>query len=73
MVNNPFGNWFSRVQEFMQFSQQIRQANIDPQKQVQQMLDSGQITQEQLNYAMPLAQQFYSFILSFVNNLGRGL
>ena len=62
MVNNPFGNLFSRVQEFMQFSQQIRQANIDPQKQVQQMLDSGQITQEQLNSVMPLAQQFYSFI-----------
>ncbi len=62
MVNNPFGNLFSRVQEFMQFSQQIRQANIDPQKQVQQMLDSGQVTQEQLNYVMPLAQQFYSFI-----------
>lgn len=62
MVNNPFGNLFSRVQEFMQFSQQIRQANIDPQRQVQQMLDSGQVTQEQLNYVMPLAQQFYSFI-----------
>jgi len=31
-------------------------------KMVQQMLDSGKMTQEQLNQIMPMAQQFYQML-----------
>ena len=34
----------------------------DPRKMVQQMLDSGKMTQEQLNQIMPMAQQFYQML-----------
>lgn len=56
---NAFGNIVQIMQQFQQFKQNF-QGN--PKEQVQQMLNSGQITQEQLNQIMPIAQQFYGMM-----------
>lgn len=64
-MNNPIFNalsgnvpMFGNMQNFInQFNQFKRTFNGDPQQRVQQMLSSGQITQEQLNKAQSLAQQ----------------
>ena len=42
------------IQQFLQFSQTFRG---DPRMQIQQMLNSGQISQAQYNQAVQLAQQ----------------
>lgn len=42
------------LQQFMQFSQNFRG---DPRMQIQQMLNSGQISQIQYNQAVQIAQQ----------------
>lgn len=55
--SNPFGN----IQNFMQSLQQLKQTGIDPNQKIQQMLDSGQITQEQYNQAVAKAQQLRQF------------
>ena len=65
-MNNPFfnalggqpsmpGNMQSLIQRFNQFRQNFRG---DPRQQIQQMLNSGQITQEQYNRAVQTATQF---------------
>lgn len=51
----PFGNMQNMMQQFNQFRQTFKG---DPQQTVQQMLQSGQITQEQFNQAHAMAQQF---------------
>lgn len=56
---NPFSNVAQTIQMFNQFRQNY-QGN--PQEQVQQMLNSGQITQEQLNQVIPIAQQLYGMM-----------
>lgn len=56
---NPLANIAQTIQQFNQFKQTF-QGN--PQEQVQQMLNSGQITQDQLNQVMPIAQQLYSVL-----------
>lgn len=56
---NPLVNIAQTIQQFNQFKQTF-QGN--PQEQVQQMLNSGQITQDQLNQVMPIAQQLYSVL-----------
>ena len=58
-MNNPFANLVQTVQQFQEFRQNY-QGN--PQQQIQQMLNSGQITQDQLNKIMPLAQQMYQML-----------
>lgn len=50
-MNNSGGDFISR---FNQFRQSFKG---DPQQQVQQLLDSGKITQEQYNSAVQKAQQ----------------
>ena len=47
------------VQQFMQFRQTFRG---DARQQVQQMLNSGRITQEQYNRAVQIAQQLQGMI-----------
>lgn len=49
------------VQQFMQFAQTF---NGDPKQQVQQMLNSGQISQEQYNQAVQTAQQLQQMLPS---------
>lgn len=51
-INPQFGQL---VQQFKQFKQTFQG---DPQQEIQRMLQSGQLTQEQLNTAQNLAQQF---------------
>ena len=43
------------IQSFMQFRQNFRG---DPQAQIQQMLNSGRISQQDYNNAVQMAQQF---------------
>lgn len=52
MMFNPF----QLMGQFQQFKSQFQG---DPKETVQQMLNNGQITQEQLNQIMPMAQQMY--------------
>lgn len=51
-VNPQFQNLIQRFQQFKSTFQG------DPQQEVQKMLQSGRITQQQLNQAQSLAQQF---------------
>ena len=46
------------IQQFNQFRQTFQG---DPQQQVQQLLNSGQMTQEQFNQLQQMAQQFGQF------------
>lgn len=49
--------------DFVRQWQQFRaQYQGDPRQQIQQMLQSGQLTQEQLNHAQQLVQQFIRLI-----------
>lgn len=56
---NPFANIAQTMQQFNTFSQNF-QGN--PYEQVQQMLNSGQMSQDQFNRIMPLAQQMYQMM-----------
>ncbi len=51
----------SMLQQFMQFRQNFRG---DARSQVQQMLNSGRITQEQYNQAVQMAQQLQQMMAS---------
>ena len=51
-MNPQFQNLMQRFQQFKSTFQG------DPQQEVQKMLHSGKITQQQLNQAQSLAQQF---------------
>lgn len=53
------GGFADFVNQWQQFRTQYQG---DPRQQIQQMLQSGQITQEQLNRAQQLAQQFIRLI-----------
>jgi hypothetical protein len=52
-MNNPLGNIMGFMQSFNQFKQNF-QGN--PQQQIQQLLNSGKISQEQYNNAYQTAQ-----------------
>lgn len=58
---NPFENnpMMNMLQQFQQF-----RANFqgDPRQKVQELLNSGQMSQQQFNQLSQLAQQFQSFI-----------
>ena len=61
-MNNPLFNMLGGqqngmnglLQRFQQFQQQFRG---DPRQQIQQMLNSGKISQQQYNQAVQMAQQ----------------
>lgn len=55
MMNQPSGI----LQRFQQFRQMFKG---DPQQQVQQMLNSGRVSQEQYNRAVQMAQQLSRMI-----------
>lgn len=57
MNNTPFFNNNRQQPNFMQFVQSMRQQNIDPQAKVQELLNSGQMTQEQFNQFRMIANQ----------------
>ena len=52
---SPMGNFGQMLQKYQQVRSQF-QGN--PQQEVQKMLQSGQINQQQLNQAQAIAQQF---------------
>lgn len=49
----------SMIQQFLQFRQNF---NGDPRAQIQQMLNSGRITQDQYNQAVQMAQQLQKML-----------
>lgn len=55
--NNGTGNM---IQQFQQFKKQMQ--GVDPQEEVQKLLQSGKISQEQLNKTQQMAQQFKSLL-----------
>lgn len=52
-MNNSLGNIATLVQQFQQFKQTV---NGDPRQQVQDLLNSGRMTQDQLNQCTSMAQ-----------------
>lgn len=57
-MNNSVNN-NNILQRFDQFKQNFKG---DPQQQIQQMLNSGRITQQQYNNAVQMANQLMKFI-----------
>lgn len=57
MIGNPQTN--NLIARFQQFRQSF---SGDPQQAVQQLLQSGRITQDQYNRAVQMARQFQQFI-----------
>lgn len=55
--NTPFGNMQNMFGQFQQFRNNFKG---DPRQEVQNLLNSGRMTQEQFNYLSQLAQQFQS-------------
>lgn len=55
----PFGNMFAIMQQFKQFKANYKG---DPRQQVQDMLNSGQMTQEQLEQCENIAKTFQGFL-----------
>ena len=54
MNQMPNNNMMGLLQQFMQFKQNF---NGDPKQQIQNLLNSGKVTQEQYNRAVQMAQQ----------------
>ena len=54
-----FGNAMNAVRQFQQFKANFRG---DPRQEVQRLLNSGQMTQEQFNQLHGLAQQFMQIL-----------
>ena len=59
MQNSPMGNMTNLVQRFQQFRNNF-QGN--PQQVVQQMMQSGRISQQQYNNAVQTAQQMAQYL-----------
>lgn len=57
--NAPFGNMNAFMQKFNQFKSTFQG---DPQQKVQEMLNNGTVSQEQVNQAMQIAKQIRQFI-----------
>ena len=56
---NPLGNFGQLVQKFQQFKTSFQG---DPKAEVEKMLQSGALTQEQLNRAQAMARQFQNLL-----------
>lgn len=52
-------NPFALMQQFQQFKQSFQGNSIET---VQRMLNSGEMSQEQLNQILPMAQQMYQIM-----------
>lgn len=57
--NSQFGNMAGLVQQFQQFKNTFRG---DPQQQIQQLLNSGKISQQQYNQAVQQAKAFQKML-----------
>ena len=55
----PLGNLMNMISQYRQFKSQFQG---DPREQVQQLLNSGQMTQEQYNQLSNMAAQFQNFV-----------
>ena len=55
-INGGFANMMSQFQQFKQ------NFSGDPQQQVQQLLDSGQMSQQQFNQLSQMATQFQNML-----------
>ena len=65
MMNNPLFSMMQQQQpnSIMQRFQQFRQMFTgDPRQQIQQMLNSGKVSQNQYNQAVQMAQQFQNML-----------
>ena len=56
---NPLGNFGQLLQKFQQFKTSFQG---DPKAEVQKLLQSGKMSQQQLNQLQAMAQQFQQFI-----------
>lgn len=59
MGNTPFGNMQQMIMQFQQFKNSF---NGDPKQAVMQMVNSGRISQDQLNQLQQAAQQFQNML-----------
>lgn len=57
--NRPTNNMQNLLQQFQQFKQTL---TGNPQQQVQQLLNSGKVSQEQYNQAVQMAQQLQQLL-----------
>ena len=55
----PAGQFGQIMQQFQQFRQNFQG---DPKKEVERLLQSGQMSQQQLNQLQAMAQQFMGFL-----------
>lgn len=55
----PMGQFGQMMQQFQQFRQNFQG---DPKKEVERLLQSGQMSQQQLNQLQAMAQQFMGFL-----------
>lgn len=58
-AQNQFGNLGGLVQQFQQFRQAFQG---DPRQQIQQLLNSGKVSQEQYNRAVQMAKAFQQML-----------
>lgn len=58
-MNNPFGNMMNLMNQFNQFKNNFQG---DPRAQVQQLLNSGQMSQQQLNQLQNMARQLQQYL-----------
>ena len=56
---NPFGNMVAMLSQFQQFKQSFQG---DPKAKVQELLNSGQMTQDQFNQLSQQAKMFQGFL-----------
>jgi hypothetical protein len=59
MNNNSFGNMFALINQYKQFKNNFQG---DARAEVQQLLNSGQMTQAQLNQLQNMAKQLQSIL-----------
>ena len=57
--NGGIGNMQNIIKQFQQFKQNF---SGDPQQQIQQLLNSGKVSQAQYNKAVQMAQMFQQFL-----------
>lgn len=58
MIRNPWLNNFGQfMQNFNQFAQQFNQQKTDPRQRVQELLNSGQMSQQEFEELRTIANQ----------------
>lgn len=58
-MSGPMGNFAQMVQQFNQFKANFKG---DPKAEVEKLMQSGKLTQQQLNQLQQMAKQFQSLI-----------